>query len=71
MDDNFIETINVNGNNRWYKIIDFQNKTYKIKGLFFDKKDEKKEQIIEVKEIILTPDYFYNNLNKNGFIELK
>jgi glycosyltransferase involved in cell wall biosynthesis len=71
MDDNFIETINVNGNNRWYKIIDFQDKTYKIKGLFFDKKDEKKEQIIEVKEIILTPDYFYNNLNKNGFIELK
>lgn len=71
IDDNFIETIHVDGNNRWYKIIDFENKNYKITAVFFDKEDTLKENVIEVKEIILTPEYFYNVLPENGFIELK
>ena len=42
INDNFIETIHVNGNDRWYKTIDFENQNYKITAVFFDKEDPQK-----------------------------
>jgi hypothetical protein len=71
VDDILIETITINGNNKWFKIMDFKNKSCNIVANFYDKEDTLKENIIETKEIILTPDYFYNNLSDNGYIELK
>lgn len=71
IDDVLLETINIDGNNKWFKTIDFKDKNYKITAVFFDKDDILKENVIEVKEIILTPDYFYNKLQNNGYIEFK
>jgi hypothetical protein len=71
IDDVLLETINIDGNNKWFKTIDFKDKNYKITAVFFDKDDILKENVIEVKEIILTPDYFYNKLQDNGYIEFK
>jgi len=71
VDDILVETININGNNKWFKIMDFENKPCNIVANFYDREDTLKENIIETKEIILTPDYFHNNLSDNGYIELK
>jgi hypothetical protein len=64
-------TIDINGNNRWFEMFTFNDKDYKLIGKFYDKEDILKENILETKEIILDSEYFYNNLQHNGYIEFK